>query len=54
MNYAVEMGLGAMMCIPNFRKTGSGVQKLLGGGNTHTHTHTKQGELNGLLLLFSK
>jgi hypothetical protein len=36
-NYAVEMGLGAVICVPNFVKIGSGVQKLIGG---YTETHT--------------
>jgi hypothetical protein len=27
-----EMGLGAMMYIPNFQKTDSGIQNLIGGG----------------------
>jgi hypothetical protein len=31
MNYAVEMGSGAMVYIPSFIKTGSGIQKLIGG-----------------------
>jgi hypothetical protein len=29
--YTVEMGSFAMMCIPNFIKTGSGMQKLIWG-----------------------
>jgi hypothetical protein len=37
MNCAVEMGSGAMIYIPGFIKTGSGIQKLLGGG-IHRHT----------------
>jgi hypothetical protein len=37
MNYAVEMGLGAMRDIPSFIKTGSGIQKLMGGGYSETH-----------------
>jgi hypothetical protein len=36
MKYAVEMGSGVMMHIPNFIKIGSGIQKLLGGGYRHT------------------
>jgi hypothetical protein len=32
MKYAVEMGPGAMIYIPSFMKTGSGIQKLMGGG----------------------
>jgi hypothetical protein len=39
MKYAVGMRSGGMMYIPNFIKTGSGIQKLI-GGDTHTHTHT--------------
>jgi hypothetical protein len=31
MKYAVEMGSGAMIYIPGFIKTGSGIQKLMGG-----------------------
>jgi hypothetical protein len=31
MKYAVEMGLGAMIYIPRFRKIGSGFQKLIWG-----------------------
>jgi hypothetical protein len=40
MNYAIEMRLGAMTYIPNFIKTGSGIQKLLGGGG-YRHTGSK-------------
>jgi hypothetical protein len=29
MKYAVEMGRGAMICIPNFINTGSAIQKLI-------------------------
>jgi hypothetical protein len=32
MKYAVDMGSGAMIYVPNFIKTGSGIQKLMGGG----------------------
>jgi hypothetical protein len=32
MKYAIEMGSGAMIYIPSFIKTGSGIQKLIGGG----------------------
>jgi hypothetical protein len=32
MKYAVQMGLGAMVYIPSFTKTGSDIQKLKGGG----------------------
>jgi hypothetical protein len=30
MNYAAEMGSGAMIYIPSFIKIGSGIQKLIG------------------------
>jgi hypothetical protein len=38
MNYAVEMGSGAMKYeyIPNFIKTGSGIHKLTGWIHRHT------------------
>jgi hypothetical protein len=36
MKQAVEMGLGAIVHIPSFIKTGSGIQKLMGG--THTES----------------
>jgi hypothetical protein len=31
MKYAAEMGSGALICIASFIKTGSGIQKLIGG-----------------------
>jgi hypothetical protein len=37
MEYAVEIGSGATIYIPNFIETGSGIQKLLGG---YTNTQT--------------
>jgi hypothetical protein len=38
-NYAVEMGSGAVIYVPNFIKIGSGVQKLMCGiHDTHTLT----------------
>jgi hypothetical protein len=36
MKYAVEMGSGAMIYIPSFIKTGSVIQKLIGGIYRHT------------------
>jgi hypothetical protein len=37
MKYAVKIGSGAMICIPNLIKIGSGIQKLMEGGlQTHT------------------
>jgi hypothetical protein len=36
MNYALLMGLVAMMCIPSFTKTGSGIQKMIGAIHRHT------------------
>jgi hypothetical protein len=38
MKYAAEMGSGAMIYVPSFMKTGSGVQKLIRGGFTDTQT----------------
>jgi hypothetical protein len=46
MKYAVEMGSGAMICIPSFIKIGSGIQKLKGG----IHGHRQHGDLISLLL----
>jgi hypothetical protein len=37
MKYAVELGSGVMTYIPNFIKIGSGIQKLMGGGDSQTH-----------------
>jgi hypothetical protein len=37
MKYAVEMDSGAMIYIPNFIKTGSDIQKLM-GKEDHGHT----------------
>jgi hypothetical protein len=37
MKYAVEMGSGAMIYLPNFMKIDSGFQKLMGKG-IHRHT----------------
>jgi hypothetical protein len=36
MNYAVEMGLDAMIYIPKFIKTASCIQKLMGWGDSQT------------------
>jgi hypothetical protein len=40
MNYAIEVGSGAMIYIPNFIKIGSGIRKLLRG--IHIQTHRQQ------------
>jgi hypothetical protein len=37
MDYAIEMGSGAMIYIPSFMKTDSGIQKLR--RDTHTDTY---------------
>jgi hypothetical protein len=43
MKYAFEMGSGAMMHIPSFIKTGSGIQKLMEGiHGPHKPTFSKQ------------
>jgi hypothetical protein len=43
MNYAVEMGSSAMMCIPSFIKIGSAIQMLMwGDAQTHSHTNTQR------------
>jgi hypothetical protein len=38
MQYAVERGSVAMTYIPNFIKTGSGIQKLMWGIHRHTES----------------
>jgi hypothetical protein len=45
MNYAVEMGLGAMIYII-FMKIGTGIQKLIG---RDTQAHRQQGDLISVL-----
>jgi hypothetical protein len=40
MEYAVQMGSGAMIYIPGFIKIGSGIRKLI-RGDTHTDTQTR-------------
>jgi hypothetical protein len=47
MKYPGEMSSGAMIYIPNFTKTGSGIQKLIGGD-----THRQHGDRISLLLFF--
>jgi hypothetical protein len=49
MKYAFEMGSGAMIYIPYFIKTGSGIQKLIEG--THRHSDTPHGDR---IILFSR
>jgi hypothetical protein len=38
MSYAVEMGSGAMIYLPNFIKTGSDIKKLIGGRTYRQHS----------------
>jgi hypothetical protein len=38
MKYAVDMASGAMIYIPSFMKSGSGIQKLTGGIHRHTES----------------
>jgi hypothetical protein len=42
MKYAAEMGSGAMTYIPSFIKTGSGIQKLMGGGEDHRQSDSME------------
>jgi hypothetical protein len=42
------MGLGAIIYIPSFIKTGSAVQKLI--GRIHIQTHREQGDIRSLLI----
>jgi hypothetical protein len=53
MKYAVEMGSGAMIYIPSFIKTGSGMKLIMGGYTCgHRDPHRQHGYLLSLLLLF--
>jgi hypothetical protein len=52
MKYAVEIGSGAMIYIPSFITTNSGIQNLMGEGDTHTEIHRQQDDRISLLLLF--
>jgi hypothetical protein len=47
--YAIEIGSGAMICIPSFIKIGSGIQKLIMGD---TQTHRQHGDRISLLSVF--
>jgi hypothetical protein len=49
MKYVLEMDPVAMIWMANFIKTGSGIQKLMGGGITGT----QHGNLINLILLFA-
>jgi hypothetical protein len=46
------MGSGAVIYVPSFIKTESGVQKLIGGIHGHTHKHGQQHDLISLLCFF--
>jgi hypothetical protein len=48
--YVVEMGAGTMIYIPSFIKLGSGIQKLMGGGDTQLHR--QQDDFISLFLFF--
>jgi hypothetical protein len=50
MKYRVEIGSGALINIPSFIKTGSGIQKLIGG----IHRHTDSMEIAYAYFHFSK
>jgi hypothetical protein len=52
MNYAVKMGSEAMIYIPSFIKTDSGIQKLI--GVILIQTHRQNGDLISLLSFFEK
>jgi hypothetical protein len=46
------MSSGAVIYVTSFIKIGSGIQKLMGGGDTQTYTHTQQRDLISLLYFF--
>jgi hypothetical protein len=47
MKYAAQMGSVAMIHIPSFIKTGSAIQNMMGGGDSHR----QHGDLISLLVL---
>jgi hypothetical protein len=49
MNYAIEMGSGAMIKIPGFIKICSAIKKLIG---RDTKSYRQHGDCIGLLLFF--
>jgi hypothetical protein len=46
MKYGVKLGLGAMIYIPSFKKTGSDIRKLTG---RNSQIHRRQSDLISLL-----
>jgi hypothetical protein len=46
------MGSGAVIYVPSFIKTGSGIRKLMGGGGGYKDTHRQQSDLTSLLHFF--
>jgi hypothetical protein len=50
MKYILEMSSGAMAYTTSFIKIGSGIQKLMGRGDSQTHR--QHGDLLSLLLFF--
>jgi hypothetical protein len=46
------MGLGDMICIPSFIKSGSGIQKLMGGVVGDSQRHRHHGDRISLLSFF--
>jgi hypothetical protein len=53
MKYAFEMSSGAMICAPSFIKTGSGIQKSMGGGFTDIQTACRSHKTTSIFF-FSK
>jgi hypothetical protein len=49
MEYAVQMGSGAMIYIPSFIKIGFGIQKLIGGD---AQTRRQKGDVINLLFIY--
>jgi hypothetical protein len=45
MEYAVEIGSGALMYVPSFIKTGSGIHKtMVCGGGVNSQTHRRHND----------
>jgi hypothetical protein len=50
LRYALEMGSGAMICMPSAVNIGSGIQNLIRG--IHRHTCRQHGDVTILLYFF--
>jgi hypothetical protein len=50
--YDVQIGSGAITYTQSFIKTGSAIEKLMGGGGEDSQTHRQNGDRTSLILFF--